>query len=99
MQATAVHQQQQQSSTVQRSNVTSNVPVTQSPNPTTTTKVYKVLPTNIAAIKSHSSTSVGTGAGKVQVINATNVHQHSNSNPSTPNVLQTQHSNSSDLLE
>jgi hypothetical protein len=93
MQATQVHQQQQQQqqSAAQRS---TSVNIAQ-PNQSTptTTKVYKVLPTNIAAIKSHSSTSVS--GNKVQVINATNVQQHQHSNIN----MQSNPQNSSDLLE
>lgn len=92
MQATQVHQQQQSAANLQHQRSTSvNIAQPNQSTPTTT-KVYKVLPTNIAAIKSHSSTSVS--GNKVQVINATNVqHQHSNIN------MQSNPQNSSDLLE
>ena len=92
MQATQVHQQQQSVANLQqqRSSGATSVNITQQSQNTSTTKVYKVLPTNIAAIKSHSSTAIG--GNKVQVINATNVQHTLN-----PNNMQSQ--NSSDILE
>ena len=75
----------------------SNASVNITHSQTSTAKVYKVLPANLAAIKSQS---------KVQVINATNVQQQAHTSmpstpttPNTPNVFHSQFSNSSDLLE